>query len=343
MAIHCPSDKHLSPVEARQLYDVTCTRSLQSSSPLIVQDPFELSHNICKSVGKAHFSDLIRKMTQAMHQLTLELSSSRGQLLTLFTQAEPAFPATIKPRYISIDVELLARVLLKVDDFKALAPLLCQLDMTDTHVAQSLCRVVSYVLVSLLTQEFKFQCDLVPADLNSTLPNPQSMDTELNTDLESEDNGLQVATGSTQTVARKRQRASLDLDTDGPTDTLDEGTKRSKVNEAGSSPLDVLEQVLKCVPEATSHMCTATENTWCGRRVKRRNKETMESVDMLSALPATCLLQVSVSVVCASDPRVCEANAQDTSCLVVIIQPTQDSMKTNCDLWFALFKKFLLS
>ena len=335
VAVHCPLNQHLSPAQARQLYDSVSARPLHVNSPLIVQDPFELSHNITKSLGKAAFSDLVCKMSRAMHILTNELSTSTGQLLKLYNDKEyvPVSSQTTKPHYIPMNIEILSQVLLKVDDKHPLALLLPQLDLTNQETEHSVYRVLSHAIALLMERDFKFQYDHVTSAPSHVTPDLVTMPMEMDSAAHRDDCSPRTDQSS-QTVARKRQRSNSEPDS--LANSMGDAEKRSKVKvEAVLTPLDVLHAVLEPIPDSTSYQCTALENTWVGRRQKKRQSQ---PEDLSLALPSSPLLQVELSVL---QPSVTKVSKEDSVC-VVSLQPVHDHMKVHSDLWFSVFKQYLL-
>lgn len=281
------------------------------------------------------FSDLINKMNRAMNILTNELASPNGQLLKLYQEKEYALTATptTKPQYITMSIDLLAKVFLKVDPTHPLAPLLPQLDLSNTQTVLSLYRVLCHAIVILMERDFKFQYDHVTTTSSHVTHDLVTMPIEIDSATRESDCSPHTDQSS-ETVVRKRQRSNSD--TDSLASSMGDAEKRSKVKDEGAlTPLDVLHTVLEHIPDSTSYLCSALENTWVGRRQKKRKQQPN---DLSLALPSSPVLQTTVSVL---HPSMVTVSDEETFC-VVSLQPAHDSMKEHSNQWFSVFKRYLL-
>ena len=88
VAIHCPLERTLSPSDAISLATAPQERSYGDLRPfkcpsLIIQDPFELTHNLCKTLSKANFVEFQRRL-----RIAAELLETKNNLLPLFDRRE---------------------------------------------------------------------------------------------------------------------------------------------------------------------------------------------------------------------------------------------------------------
>ena len=87
VAIHCPLGRTLSPSDAVNLATAPRERGYNihpfKSPSIIVQDPFELTHNLCKTLSKKNFVELQRRL-----RVAAEMLETRNDLLPLFDWRE---------------------------------------------------------------------------------------------------------------------------------------------------------------------------------------------------------------------------------------------------------------
>ena len=87
VAVHCPLDRTLSPSDAVNLATAPQERGYEVNSfnfpSLIIQDPFEHDHNLCKALSKANFVEFQRCL-----KIAAELLETKSNLLPLFDWRE---------------------------------------------------------------------------------------------------------------------------------------------------------------------------------------------------------------------------------------------------------------
>lgn len=333
VAIHCPPNKTLSPAEAKQLatdpqklgYKV---RPFKELSSLIIQDPFELDHNLCKSLSRAHYTVLLRYM-----KLAATILREKNSVMALFVEREYEDAETklfSETRKLIFSPDELTTLLQRDQTLAKVAECVGQLDLHNIAIHQSVSRLALKAVSFYLTNKLKFKCtpcstteqqameqqcgdaigpsnsepDLMMSkeDSSSNLQSSVSTDKELVE--EREDHGSQVdANGQSERAAevlhRKRAHSS---DDDGEDDELvSDETKRARKRRDSVTPLDVLHQTQ---PEQLSeaYHCLAMSDTWTHRRQKQRQQrkaadekmETSELTDALPCLPPLLSLKLSL-------------------------------------------------
>jgi hypothetical protein len=87
VAIHCPLDRTLSPGDAISLATAPRERGYDvhpfKAPSIIIQDPFELTHNLCKTLSESNFVELQRRF-----RIAAEILETRNNLLPLFDWGE---------------------------------------------------------------------------------------------------------------------------------------------------------------------------------------------------------------------------------------------------------------
>ena len=140
---------------------------------LCVQDPFELSHNVTKSLPKvAFFQDMLCVSRDILQeQLQLESSATRsGNLLALFDQtqyqsiASKGYKDPKMSRYLMFTTHRVAGLLQRVETLRPLGERLGELDLKNKKVGKKLADVVVKVLLSILEEELKFVCEVETRD-----------------------------------------------------------------------------------------------------------------------------------------------------------------------------------
>ena len=344
------------------------------ASPLIVQDPFDHAHNVCKNVSHSVFTYLMAKMTEALQVLT----SERPRLLELFRQHTPP-PAQERVKGISLNMECVSGLLRSRES--PLAAVLSELNLTNQITRNSVHCVIAHCVVSIMRDRYGFLCEPVPSHVTTadvhesvskdhvtatedtkTLPKDhmtppdnsvaapedhmtivEEDDRTLSEDLVtapedqmtlSEDHVIHQEGLSDGVNARKRTRSSSS------SDSSSDESKKLKSGPAGPSPLEVLHSTIATLPPTYTYHCTAHENTWVGSR--RRRREGVKG--LLSALPTSTqpMLELTVSVVPSDHPEVAKISRKNSVC-VFCVCPTSPRHKLHSDQWFSVFKPLLLS
>lgn len=177
VAIHCPPDKTLTVNEATELSNQAQSGSKNEkvgkfavSVPLCVQDPFELSHNLLKSLSKLSFAKLTANMKSAATVLAQQIESKEGSLLEIFNTEHYKNAAVrvvsakslLKTLFFSKDD--IAGLLGQIEELKELANRLDELDLSNKATLHSLCLVVLRALATRLETEMKFVISPVQTD-----------------------------------------------------------------------------------------------------------------------------------------------------------------------------------
>ncbi len=300
-------------------------RPMGISSALVVQDPFDRSHNICKNVSKQIFSELTALLAGALQCL----SGESPTLLELYT-VQPLPPTHSSSKYVSLHLKTIARLL----EETGLVP--TDLDLTNQITQQSLHRFIAHQIVSLMKNKFGFHCEPVldhvipptdhvipptdhvtpPTDHVTHSDNPvEDMTIE-----HSEDDDDSNESVTMDTVARKRHL------TDSPPPAE---SKRVKSASPSVSPLNTLHTIVASLPHTSTYTCIAYENTWIGCRQKRRDGSMATSLPV----PDTPLLEVSLSV--------CGGGREGLG--RVCVSAPRPHHKAHADNWFAVFKPLVIN
>lgn len=311
---------------------------LQTNSPLVVQDPFDHSHNVCKSLSASSFTFLAARLAEALHIL----SSRSAPLLEIFTEQVPQGRHHQQGKTIALSMEHVIGLLRKREG--PLADVLSELDLTNHSTQNSLFCVIAQCVVDLMKEKFGFVCEPVEGHV------PQYDDTVTPEESTTSEDGTcpedQVATLPDHMTAlqthslpnfpsfvtvRKRRRSS--------SSSSDEN-KRTKRGTEGHSPLDLLRSVVAILPQTTSYHCKAYENTWVGSRQRRRGK----IKGLLASLPTPVesMLEVILSVVPPNLPEVIKISKKTTVC-VMCVHPLSPHHKVHCEQWFSVFKPLVVS
>ena len=344
------------------------------ASPLIVQDPFDHAHNVCKNVSHSVFTYLMAKMREALQVLT----GVSPRLLELFRQHTPP-PVQERVKGISLNMECVSGLLKSRES--PLVTVLSELNLTNQITRNSVHCVIAHCVASIMRDRFGFVCEPVPSHVTSfddrgtvskehvtttedtmTLPEDHMLPPDdnvatqedhmtiveddaltLSKDLTtapedhmtlSKDHVTPQAGPSDGVKARKRTRSSSS------SDLSSDESKRVKSRPAGPSPLEVLQSTVTPLPHTHTYHCTAHENTWVGSR--RRRREGVRG--LLSALPTSTqpILELTLSVVPSDHPEAAKISRKNSVC-VLCVYPISPRHKIHCDQWFSVFKPLLLS
>ena len=329
VAVH--SNTPLSHAQANE----GLVRPMSVGSALVVQDPFDHSHNICKNVSKQIFSELTAQVTGALQYL----SGESPTLLELYTM-QPLPPPRHSNKYISLHFNTIAGLLKET----GLVP--TDLDLTNQMTQQCLYRFISHQLVSLIKTKFGFQCEPVlghvtpppghvtPPTGHVTPPtghvihsdNPiEDMTIEHSEHTEDDDTNEPNEPVTMDTVARKRHIS------DSPPSAE---PKRMKSTSPSVCALDLLHSIVDPLPNTSTYTCIAYENTWIGTRQRRRDATSLpDGGDMATSLPVpdTPLLEILLRV------------SGGRSVGRVLVHAPRPHHKAHADNWFSVFKPLVIN
>ena len=335
VAIHCPPDKTLSPSAAKALatapkeqgYKI---RPFNILASFIIQDPFEFDHNLCKALSKPNYTAFIHHL-----KIAAELLASNKSLLPLFDRKEyqkVEVRLYSKPKRLVFNTSELKQIFQGNPSFSALGEGLETLDMTDSFIHQSVSLVALKAITEYLQQSLGFSCS---ADNSNGDSQEESYhdDDDVNTDnsagvkseaventassermdVDRDGKGTAVEPEPPSTREKKQvtnREASVQGTNGGEASTRkrahdtsddephDETKRTKKGNSHSVKTLDILRQVQQeC--QSAKYVCTAVNDTWTHRRLKRRkleqqkkegeeeeNMDTNELTESLPPLPA---------------------------------------------------------
>ena len=281
IAIHNPSTKPLTILEATELAK---TRMMEQPSklkefkvsPVCIQDPFELSHNVTKSYVIASLVLLQNMLKCAMYithqQLQSEVSCHDGNLMALFHKHEylnvssalNSQESVFAAKIITFTTTNVASLLRRVDSLKPLASRLRELDLGNPEIVQKLTLVVMKALIAILEQYLSFVCQPIRGATSSEV-SIGSFATELSIPPPTVNSDHPVADRET----RKRQREEQQTE---PCDESPPLEDPKKVKLASTSTaLDLLYSAMSGM--APVYMCTTHANTWIHRRLTLRQQQ----------------------------------------------------------------------
>ena len=250
------------------------------NTPIVVQDPFELSHNVTKLVSAGTFRKWCEGVTHAYRALSTEVERESGvpSILTMFDVVyTPQGAKIIKSSSWSVPIVFtLQRILhlLQQSEAAVLAQKLAELDLNSVVVLQDLGRLLLRVVARVLESRYGFICmaDVVPEGVS-----------EEGEGVEEGEEGIEDGEGGDEIMEQSREEEMEGVNEESHIerkrkrvlqDELDTDHKRSKVAESAigtESGLDVLRTLLAAEPHPSSYMCTAHSNTWLHTRQARRH------------------------------------------------------------------------
>ncbi len=299
VAVHCPPATWLSIEDACRLAktrkpegarfcDAKATKFVVS--PVCIQDPFDLHHNIGKLFTKSMYKILEKRLKIAAYILHQELqkeanaeSDEKGSIMALFHRAHYAqvasLLASLNPelsRVVVLTPDNVTRLLKRTDGLNRLVELVEQLELTNPETVRSLTIAVVRAMAVTLQQDLGFVCQ--PAEKQTDWlaggPTPSVPDggvtggvslgtVEAAGDVLPEPGEAEMEGQSAchleeeEGVRKKRQR---------PEETLVEGTKKAKLS--SGSAADLLLTAVAGMEDR--YTCTAHSNCWLHRRTALR-------------------------------------------------------------------------
>ena len=241
-------------------------------SSLCVQDPFERSHNVTKSI-KSQSAQLLQALRSSREVLRRVLEGEspnmRQDLLPVFRQSEVASPGKrpTASHTLHLSADTVHR-LLQGTQYAVLADRLQELDLRNPHVHCTLDRLVLQALAQQLEGEFglSVQTERQPETASSSLPPSSPLLPS------AEDGGCMEADSPSQQHKRRR-----------PREEEEEGMEVEKGWEGGKklrlAGQESAEQLLFRLAEGLGAVlvCSAVEESWQHRRRRRRKGEQREA------------------------------------------------------------------
>ena len=370
VAVHYPAPARLTKEEVAHTAAGTAAGSTSKAklkmTQLCVQDPFELSHNVTKSLPKVAFFQDVLCVSRDILQEQLQLESTTtgsGDLLALFDQTQyqsitsKSYKAPTMLKYLMFTPLRVAGLLQRVETLRPLAERLAELDLRNERVGEKLAAVVVKVLLSILEEELKFVCEVETMQSNE----PSNVEHTVGTfamELSMEGDMAAVVTGGvleekiedgTCTVGegcpfmgeedggtRKRQPTE-------PGATL-EDPKRVRLSNAAPQALDLLNSAAAATDEdAKVYMCMALTNTWLHRRRAQRQQHQGEASLTTQPPPQCPVLQFSLSSHKPTASNLRGINMPPGTITVVKLKLRDPQQTVDFATFFAFFKKLIFS
>ena len=358
VTIHTPLLLTIQDAVQQSLQNATQEDSMKETggmkiSPLCVQDPFDLLHNVTKAVTPSTLNALVEEMKQAALVMDNLLSASPSLhnlgILSLFVCQTPTSPSfsspekSLKTNYqLHFSLKMIEKLVSKVPAAVGLSECLSTLDIKSPYTRDKLSRAVIRCLVCLLENELEFLCILNDECPSSQKTDPPTSMTHISLSTAS------IATNTTTSV-HDSSGDSIDAMDAGEAPSLIEAVsvqKRPRVEDIDSvkkyrideepSPSQVLDQFYLTPqghPFPTNITCTTYTNSWRGRRWKRRH----ESTGSTSTSP------VLLFTLSSMDPSCYRGKKREEIVVSVALTVTDVSMLFEFSLFFAFFKKLCLS
>ena len=313
-------------------------------SSLCVQDPFERSHNVTKSIKSqsAQLLQALRSSREVLRQvLEGESPNMRQDLLPVFRQSEVASPGKrpTASHTLHLSADTVHR-LLQGTQYAALADRLQELDLRNPHVRCTLDRLVLRALAQQLEREFglSVQAERQPETASSNLPPSSPLLLH-----SAEDGGCMESDSPGQQHKRRRPREEEEEGEEGmEVEKRWEGGKKLRL--AGQ---ESAEQLLFRLAEGLGAVlvCSAVEESWQHRRRRRRKGEQREAT--------SCSPESSVGGLAASLPALppclvftltLPSNPSPSNHLTAVTMCASHAMFCQSfQQFFAVCKKWLLS
>ncbi len=256
---------------------------------LVVQDPFDLAHNVTRALHPKDFKSLLNGLNRSYHllkDLLARPASSRADqgtsLLSIFDDRFDA-PLSQPKGAILFTLQRVASLLCQKggrhEMFDGMSAALAK-ELEETalslEVKERLGVAVFGELIHLLTTKYGFVCEESAESAKSEEPGgaPVGVRVEEGVEAGVSSEGGEQANGAS---SRKRNRASIEED-------LPEELTASKRGKGGDEdlPSGVLQSLLTRLPpsrgKGSCYICTVWEKTWASARRKRR--EALKAVDM---------------------------------------------------------------
>lgn len=376
VAIHHPAPARLSKQEAsslacREHSDESTLQRKQAGlkiTPICLQDPFELCHNVTKSLSKVTFfqdmltaSKIILQEQLQLEKSVADSSDTGGNLFALFDHAQYEWVASTLPakgldqkksKYLMLNLNHVAGLLQRVSALKLLGERLRELDLTNQCLLEKLADVVMQALVAVMEEELKFRCEAETVDssessvecssvmelgverrtLQQLVAGETTQDIRSGGDMEVD---MVEGTSIAEECTRKRQRTEQHCE-----DTHPEEPKRAKL-----FPASVALQLLSSAVKGTeAYSCIAHTNTWLHRRKAQREQQRQGGASVIALSPAeTPVLRFSLSSLNPASDELKGVSVPSETITIVKLMLKEPQQTTDFFNFFAFFKKLIIS
>ena len=309
-------------------------------SAFCVQDPFELGHNVTKSMNAAHLARLVQAL-RSSRQLLAELldseqsdPSKRQNILSFFRPPAnhplPDQHATAT-HSLQLDLQIISR-LLHNTRFAALQGRLEELDLSNGFVHQQLNHVLLHSLTHHFLEDFGVKSQFpdfsevckTPCETPG-VPHPPQTEVEVKTSL---------------ALQRKRERSTEEGGEEEMEVEVEEGGGGFEVKRRRLDRVESAEELLCHLTEGealTSRAeCVAEEQSWLGTR-RRRRQQQREDGGSASASPQTPSPPPATH--CLSFFLLVPFQHQSNTTTTVVLQASHPKFKLAFELFFSVFKK----
>ena len=333
---------------------------------LCVQDPFELSHNVTKSLPKVAFFQDVLCVSRDILQEQLQLESTTtgsGDLLALFDQTRyqsitsKSSKAPKMLRYLMFTPLRVADLLQRVETLRPLGERFAELDLRNEQVRMKLAAVVVKVLLSILEEELKFVCEVQMMQSSE----PSNVEHTVGTfAMELSMEGVMPAVVAGGVLEEKMEDGPHTVGEGGPFIGEEDGgtrkrqptepgatleePKRARLSPAAPQALDLLNSAAAATDEGVKvYMCMAFTNTWLHRRRTQRQKHQGEASLTTQPPPQGSVLQFSLSSHKPTASNLKGINMPPGTITVVKLGLGDMQQMADFAVLFAFFKKLLFS
>ena len=291
---------------------------------MCVQDPFELSHNVTKSMRPANLAQLQRAMRRS-HQLLTDLlhqeqslPTSRQDILQIFKPSAqlPPPPPSTAGHSVELETAVLSR-LLHNTQFSGLEERVGDLDLGNSFVCQRLNHVVLHSLTHHLQEVFGVRVQFQQQGVGAVAPGPPQRKPEL----------LEMAPAG----ARKRERSVEEMEVEGG-ELEGAEVKRQKL-EFEESADDLLLRLTERESLQSKAECVAMEDGWAGGRRRRRRQQQRE------AGPAPSMTSSPTTVPCLAFTVSVSTNIHSGT--IVSLQTSDPKFKLPFEMFYSACKRKL--
>ena len=369
VAVHYLAPARLTKEEVAHTAAGSTSKAKLKMTQLCVQDPFELSHNVTKSLPKVAFFQDVLCVSRDILQEQLQLESTTtgsGDLLALFDQTRyqsitsKSSKAPKMLRYLMFTPLRVADLLQRVETLRPLRERFAELDLKNEQVRMKLAAVVVKVLLSILEEELKFVCEVQtmqssePSNVEHTVGTfamELSMEGVMPAVVAGDDVLEEKMEDGPHTVGeggpfveeedggtRKRQPTE-------PGATLEE-PKRARLSPAAPQALDLLNSAAAATDEGVKvYTCTALTNTWLHRRRAQRQQHQEEAslTTQPPPDPQGPMLQFSLSSHEPTASNLRGINMPPGTITVVELGLGDPQQMADFAIFFAFFKKLIFS
>ena len=333
---------------------------------LCVQDPFELSHNVTKSLPKVAFFQDVLCVSRDILQEQLQLESTTtgsGDLLALFDQTRyqsitsKSSKAPKMLRYLMFTPLRVADLLQRVETLRPLGERFAELDLRNEQVRMKLAAVVVKVLLSILEEELKFVCEVQMMQSSE----PSNVEHTVGTfAMELSMEGVMPAVVAGGVLEEKMEDGPHTVGEGGPFIGEEDGgtrkrqptepgatleePKRARLSPAAPQALDLLNSAAAATDEGVKvYMCMAFTNTWLHRRRAQRQQHQGEASLTTQPPPQSPVLQFSLSSHEPTASNLKGINMPPGTITVVKLGLGDMQQMADFAVFFAFFKKLLFS